>query len=473
MLFVASALILSGDIDDAVGVNIEGDFDLRYAAACRSNAVQLETTQGLVAGCHFPFALEDMDFYRGLVICCGGEDLALLHGDGGVTVDQLGEHTAHGLDTQGQGGDIQQQQTLYIAAQDAALDGCTDCNTFIGVDALEAFLAGDLLDRFLNSGDTRGTAHQQNLMQVAGLQAGIGQSLTDRTHGSLHQVVGQFVELCTGDGHIQMLGAGGVCGDIRQVDVGGGDTRQLDLCLFSRFLQTLHSDLIGGQVDAVFLLKFSRQVIHDALIEVIAAQAVVAGGSQHFNNTIVDVQDGHVESAAAQVIDHDLLGFFFIHTISQSGSGGFVDDTLDFQTSDLACVLGGLTLSIGEVCRNRDDCFGDGLAQISFSIALQLLQDHCADLLRSILLAINGDLVVAAHLTLDGADGAVGVCDSLTLCHLAYHTFAVLGKCDDRGSGAVPFRIGDNDSFAAFHNGYAGVSSTQVNTNNLRHNVAS
>ena len=66
-----------------------------------------------------------------------------------------------------------------------------------------------------------------------------------------HQVSGQLIELSPGQGNIQMLGAGGIGGDIRQVDVGGGHAGQLDLGLLSSFLQTLHGNLVAGQVDAV------------------------------------------------------------------------------------------------------------------------------------------------------------------------------------------------------------------------------
>ena len=69
---------------------------------------------------HLALALEDVDLNRGLVVSGGGEDLALLGGDGGVAVDELGEHAAHGLDAQGQGGDVQQQQALDVAAEHAA-----------------------------------------------------------------------------------------------------------------------------------------------------------------------------------------------------------------------------------------------------------------------------------------------------------------------------------------------------------------
>ena len=84
---------------------------------------------------------------------------------------------------------------------------------------------------------------------------------------------------------------------------------------------------------------------------------------------------------------------------------------------------------------------------------------------------VNGNFVRRAHFTLYRRNGPVGVRDSLTLCDLAYHSLAGLGECDNGRSGASTLCVCDNDSLAAFHNGNAAVSCTEVNTYNLTHNV--
>ena len=430
----------------------------------------MEAAQALVGGGHLALTLQHVDLHGGLVVGGGGEDLALLDGDGGVALDQTGADTAHGLNAQRQGGDIQQQQTLDVAGQHTGLQSRAHGHAFIGVDALEGLAAREALHGLHHGGDTAGAAHHQHLGKVRGLQTGIGHGLTHGTHGSVHQMAGELVELGAGQRHVQMLGAGGVGGDIGQVDVAGGDAGQLDLGLLGGLLQTLHGHLVAAEVDAIGALELTDQILHDTLVEVVTAQTVVAGGGQHLDDAVVDLQNGHIEGAAAQVVHHDLLGLLLVHAIGQRGGGRLVDDTLHVQTGDLAGVLGGLTLGVGEVGGDGDDSLGDGAAQIRLCVRLQLLQDHGADLLGSVALTVDRDAVVGAHLALDGGNGAVGVGDGLTLCHLTHHTLTGLAERHHGRGGAVAFRVRNNDCLAAFHHGYAGIGRTEVDTDNFRHN---
>lgn len=98
----------------------------------------------------------------------------------------------------------------------------------------------------------------------------------------------------------------------------------------------------------------------------------VAIGRHHFENTIVDSKQRHlkyhilekwtrfklvvictyVESATAQVKDeHILFAFFLVHSIGNSGRGGFVNNSHNCQTSNGSSILGSLTLGIIEVLK--------------------------------------------------------------------------------------------------------------------------
>ena len=85
MLFLTGAEILSGNIYDAVCVDIKGNFDLRDTARSRSDAVELKETQLLVIACKFTLALQNVNLNLRLTISRGGENLALLGRDRGVS----------------------------------------------------------------------------------------------------------------------------------------------------------------------------------------------------------------------------------------------------------------------------------------------------------------------------------------------------------------------------------------------------
>ena len=84
VLALAGGLVEGADVEDAVGVDVEGDFNLGYSTWRRRDACQVEASDGLVIVGHGALALQHVDLHLGLVVGSGREHLALLGGDGGV-----------------------------------------------------------------------------------------------------------------------------------------------------------------------------------------------------------------------------------------------------------------------------------------------------------------------------------------------------------------------------------------------------
>ena len=221
MLLLAGAQILSGYVYDTVRINIESNLDLRDSTGSRSDTVQTESTDGLVVLSELTLALEYVDINARLVIGICGEDLALLCRNGGVTLDHSCANAACGFDTEGQRSYIEQQQTGDFLVEHTALDRSADCNALIRVDTLERLLAEEVLYSVLNCRDSCGTADQKDLVDLALVKAGIGDSLLQRTHCGLYQVSGQLVELSPCEGYVQVLRTSSVSGDIRDIYVYG------------------------------------------------------------------------------------------------------------------------------------------------------------------------------------------------------------------------------------------------------------
>src|SRR3984885_12385853 len=58
LLLLARAFVLGRHVDDAIGVDVEGDLDLRHAARRRRNADKIELAEHLVVGRHLALTLE-------------------------------------------------------------------------------------------------------------------------------------------------------------------------------------------------------------------------------------------------------------------------------------------------------------------------------------------------------------------------------------------------------------------------------
>ena len=198
---------------------------------------------------------------------------------------------------------------------------------------------------------------------------------------------------------------------------------------------------------------------------------VVARRGQHFDHARRDVKDRHVERTAAQIIDHDFLVFLAVNAVGKRGSRRLINNTLDIEPSNFAGVLGGLALGVGKIGRHGDDCIGYRLAKIAFCVRLQLQQDHSRDLLRRILVPVDADAVICAHLAFDRADCPVVVGHGLPFCDLADQPLAGFGKRNDGWRRSAALGVGNDSRFAALHHGHAGIGGAEIDADHDCHAV--
>ena len=383
---------LAETLEDAVGVDVERDLDLRDAPRRRRDAGELELAQRLVVAGHLALALEHVDLHARLVVLGRREDLGLARRDRRVALDELGHHAALGLDAEGQRGDVEQEDVLDVAGQHARLDGGADGDDLVRVDAAVRVLAGELLDLLLDRRHARHAADHHDVVDLLdALLLGVGDRLADRPDHAVEQVGGQLGELRAGQAHVEVLGhrlpTARLGGDERQVDLrllGGGE---LDLGLLGRLVEPLEGHVVLREVDRLLALEVGDEPVDDRLVEVVAAEVVVTGGGLHLEDAVGDLEHRHVERAAAEVEDEDRLVGVLVETVGQRGRRRLVDDPLDVEAGDLAGVLGGLALVVVEVGRHGDDRAVDRLPEVGLGVGLELLEDHRADLRRRVLLA--------------------------------------------------------------------------------------
>lgn len=258
---------------------------------------------------------------------------------------------------------------------------------------------------------------------------------------------------------------------------------ELDLGLLGRLLQTLERHRILPQVDLVLGLEGFGHVVDQHVVEVVAAQMRVAVGGLHLEYAVAQFEDRNIERTAAEVVDGDLhVVLLLVEAVGQCGGRRLVDDPAHLQTRDLARLLRGLTLRIGEVGRHRDHGFRNLLSEVILGRLLHLLENDGRNLLRRVLAAVDvharrivgalHDLIGSAcdlrrhlvvgfaHETLDREDRALRIGDGLTLGGVAHLALAAVGECHDRGRGAVSLGVGDHHGLRAFHHRHARVRSS-------------
>ena len=500
-VFLARAFVLGAHMQDAVGVNVKRHFNLRRATRCGRDALEVELAQQFVATGHLALTLEHLDGHGRLVVIGGGEALGKLGRDGGVFGDHLGHHTTQGFDAQRQRRDVEQQHVRAVAGEHLALNGGAHGHGFVGVHVFAWLFAKELFDLVLHLGHAGHAAHQDHVVNVGDADAGILDGGAARCNGALDQFFDQRLQLGAGELDAQVLGAGGVCRDVGQVDVGGGRRGQLDLGLLGGFLQALQGQNVFGQVHALVFFELGNDEVDDALVKVFAAQEGVAVGRQHFELLFaIDVgnlDDGHVKGATTQVVHGNFAVAFFllVQAKGQGRRGGLVDDALDFQASNATGVFGGLTLGVVEVGRHGDDGFGHGFAQVILGGLFHFAQDFGADLRRSQFVATHfhpGVAVVgggngvghevdvfldfffgelAANQALDGIQRVARVGDGLAFGRSADQHFAIFLVGDDGRRGAGAFAVFDDLGVVAFHDGHARIGGAQVNADDSSHVV--
>mmetsp|Transcript_6918 Transcript_6918/g.16789 ORF Transcript_6918/g.16789 Transcript_6918/m.16789 type:complete len:167 (+) Transcript_6918:1108-1608(+) len=148
------------------------------------------------------------------------------------------------------------------------------------------------------------------------------------------------------------------------------------LCLLDLTSKLLDGPLVTAHVLATLLLEDLHEVLHDALVEVLATQVGVSVGGYNFKHAIVNGQQAHIKGTTAQVIHEDVLLGLLVQPICNGSSCGLVDNTEHIKTSNEPCILGGLPLRIVEVSWNSDHRMFHLLSEIILSHFLHLGENH-------------------------------------------------------------------------------------------------
>ena len=281
-------------------------------------------------------------------------------------------------------------------------------------------------------------------------------------------------------------------GDERQVDLRRHRRGELDLRLLAGLVESLQGHRILSEVDALVALELGDHPVDDGLVEVVAAEVVVAVRRLDVIDALAEFEHGDVERPAAEVEHEDrVLRALLVEPVRQRSRGRLVDDPQDIEPGDLAGVLRRLALGVVEVRGNGDDRVRHRLAEVRLGVGLELLEDHRRDLRRCVLrpfrghagvvvralhdlvrddLHLLGDLVeLAAHEPLDREDRVLGVRDLLALRGRADEPLTVATEGDDGRCGASALGVRDDGGLGSLENGHARVGRPEIDSDGLCH----
>ena len=354
------------------------------------------------------------------------------------------------------------------------------------MDGLGGLLAEELLDLRAHQRHAALPADEEHLADVGRLEAAVGEGLVADPQGALDQGRGQLFQISAGDGLVDVAGFVAHHRDEGHVDLRGEPLGERDFGALGSVGDALIGDAVPGEIDAVLLLEADQQLVDHLPVEVDAAEESVAAGRDHFVDAAVQLQDGSVEGAAAQVIDEDALLERSAMGEGDGGGGRLIEDALDLEPRQRAGCAHRLPLVVVVVSGHGDDRAGDLFAQPALGQILHFAQDQRGDLLQRVdlvaqldgrLAAQAGDDLVAeaagqighhrrlelpAHQPLEAVDGAARVDQQLALGLMADDDLCALVERHDGGDGVVALARRDDEGLAFLHHRGGGIGGAEV-----------
>jgi hypothetical protein len=226
---------------------------------------------------------------------------------------------------------------------------------------------------------------------------------------------------------------------------------QVDLHAFGAQAELSEELRVLREVLAVLLAHLAEHPLDDLLIDIATAEVRVATGTEHRRRALVlDADHGHVERAAAEVIDHERLRLALVESIGNRGRRGLVDDRERIETRDLRGLGRRVLLRLLEVRRHRDHGVVDRLADHALGSGLELLEDARADKLGIEIAAAGArhgllsERIALAHDALDLEDHVAGLARHLLFRRFSDGDLSRVRDVDDRRRGRLVLAIRDH-----------------------------
>ena len=118
-------------------------------------------------------------------------------------------------------------------------------------------------------------------------------------------------------------------------------------------------------------------MLSESLIEIFSTEVSVSGGSENFENSIIDSKERNIKGSTTEIENEDvLLPTLLVKSVSDSSGRWFVDDSKNIKAGNGTGILCCLSLRVVEISRHCDNCVLYFSSKVAFSDVLHLLEDH-------------------------------------------------------------------------------------------------
>jgi len=222
LLLLASRLVLGGNVHDTVGIDIEGDLDLGNTTGSHGDSLEFEISKFLVVLGELALTLENSDADLGLVVSGGGENLALLGWDGCVSSDKSGEDATHGLNTERQRSNVEEEDIFDVAGEDSTLNSGTNSDSLVGVHTSVGSLVEEALHGLTDLGDSARATNHEHFVDLVLSKTRVLKASLEWLQGLVDIGLDETLEFSTSHLHVQMLGTTVIECEIGDADSGVG-----------------------------------------------------------------------------------------------------------------------------------------------------------------------------------------------------------------------------------------------------------
>ena len=242
--------------------------------------------------------------------------------------DNPGHDSAQRLNAQRQRRDVEQQhlfRRLRTARKDIRLHRSAERDNFVGIQIAMRLALEEFFYELTDTRNSRRASDEHGFVDLARRQTGVLHGLLDRADGAINDWLNQLFELCPRDLALIMLAA-----RKRNLKRCSFLPRQRDLRLFDNSLPNrLHNLSVAPHIDTEIALDIVESNVDQQIVDVVAAKMSVAVGRNHLEDAFVQLEDGNVEGAAAQIVNCNRRGFLLVQTIGQRRGCGLIYQAQD------------------------------------------------------------------------------------------------------------------------------------------------